>query len=106
LAEATDYIGLAIGNIINLLSPEMVVLGGGLIWSYPAPWIEMIRASIQRRTLSVTLQGTQILVSQLGKDNRCIGAAALAVRHWLISQSPPHFFDMAEVTQRQGLKRA
>jgi glucokinase len=105
LAEAADYVGLAIGNIINLLSPEMVVLGGGLIWSYPTPWVEMIRASIQRRTLSVTLQGAQIVVSQLGKDNRCIGAAALAVRHWLISQSPPHFFDLAEVTRRQGLHR-
>ena len=105
LAEAADYVGIAVGNVINLFSPEMVVLGGGLVWSYPEPWVEMIRASIQRRTLGLMLQGTQIVVSQLRKDNRCIGAAALAVRHWLMAQSPPHSLDIAEVIRRNRTKR-
>lgn len=83
LAEAADYIGAAVGNLINLVSPEMVVLGGPMVWACPEPWVEMIRTSIQRRTLAVTIQGTQIVVSQLGRDSRCIGAAALTIRHWL-----------------------
>lgn len=106
LAEAADYIGLALGNVINLLSPQMVVLGGSLLWAYPTPWIDMIRASIQRRTLPITLQSAQVVISQLGLNNRCIGAATLAVRHWLNTQSPPHFFELAAVTKGRILKRS
>lgn len=106
LAEAADYIGLALGNVINLLSPQMVVLGGSLLWAYPTPWIDMIRTSIQRRTLPITLQSAQVVISQLGINNRCIGAATLAVRHWFNTQSPPHFFDMAAVTKGRIRKRS
>ena len=83
LAEAADYVGLAVGNVINLVSPEMVVLGGPMVWACPEPWVGMIQASIQRRTLAVTIAGTQIVVSRLGRNSRCIGAAALTIRHWL-----------------------
>ena len=29
--EAAEYTGIAIGNLVNLLNPEVVVLGGGVI---------------------------------------------------------------------------
>lgn len=101
LAEAADYIGIAIGNSINLLSPEQVVLGGPLIAAYPHPWVDLIRASIYRRTLSYTLQPTKIVVSRLGADSRSIGAAALAVQHWFASRSPKHFLDLAGIARDQ-----
>ena len=101
MAEAADYIGIAIGNSINLLSPEQVVLGGPLIAAYPHPWVDLIRASIYRRTLSYTLQPTKIVVSRLGADSRSIGAAALAVQHWFASRSPKHFLDLAGIARDQ-----
>jgi glucokinase len=31
IEEAAEYIGIGIANLVNLLSPQVVVLGGGVI---------------------------------------------------------------------------
>ncbi|MEX2015010.1 MAG: ROK family protein, partial [Candidatus Hydrogenedentales bacterium] len=41
--EAAYYTGLAVGNLVNVLSPDAVVLGGGLVEAMPALYMEEVR---------------------------------------------------------------
>jgi predicted NBD/HSP70 family sugar kinase len=106
LAEAADYIGIAVGTFINLFSPERVVLGGPLITACPQPWVDLIRAGIQRRTLSYTMQASQVVVGKLGDDSRSIGAAALAIQHWFATHSPVHYLDLTEIARHDVVRQS
>jgi N-acetylglucosamine repressor len=88
ISWAADYVGIAAGNLINVVSPEVFVLGGPLIDTCPEPWKQMIEGAIHRHSLTWSARGTRIVLSRLGEDSRAIGAAALAVRGWLRSQAP------------------
>lgn len=77
LAEAGRYLGQAIGNLVNLLNPEVVVLGGALAQAGQAvlgPVAEAVRAI----ALPGLTEGLRILPSS-GPDAGVIGAAALVI---------------------------
>ncbi len=71
------WLGLGIGNLVNIFNPEVIVLGGLLHELYP-----VAQDSIQEGVASVTLQapGESVRVSaaELGSDSPLRGAAELA----------------------------
>lgn len=101
LLEVTDCIGIALANVVNLLSPEMIVLSGSLIDAHPDLLAETIKSAVKRHSLAWPMRNTEIVVDQLGNRGRSIGAAALAIHSWLKKQSPLHPWDMTEVPQRK-----
>jgi predicted NBD/HSP70 family sugar kinase len=101
VSTAADYLGIALANVINLLSPEVIVLGGPLIDDCPEPWVDLIRKSLHRHALSGPMRTAQIVVGHLGMLSRSVGAAALAITAWLKSEAPAHFLDLAELPARQ-----
>lgn len=71
------YLGIAIGGLINLLNPDLVVLGGHMMEVgniLLKPTIEETR----RRAFSPSFDDCRIVVSQLGTSAGVIGAAMLA----------------------------
>jgi predicted NBD/HSP70 family sugar kinase len=65
-------------NIVNVLGPELVVLGD-LYTALPATVVDAVSSVVQQRSLvSRAVGGTQILMSPLGRDAKLIGAAELA----------------------------
>lgn len=76
LAEAGRYIGLAVGNLINLLNPERVVIGGGT--SRAGEYLlGPLREAALARALPVQASRVQIVPAAYGEDGVAAGAAAL-----------------------------
>jgi len=80
VAEAAEYTGIAVGNLINLLNPEVVVLGGGVIEALEDEMIGTIVKVATASTLSGTAKGISIIASKLGDDAGITGGAVLARR--------------------------
>lgn len=76
LEEAGTYLGLALANLVNLVNPRMVVLGGPIA-DIGEPFLEPVRREVRRRALWDALAGLEIVPSALGDDAGPIGAAAL-----------------------------
>ncbi len=49
--RAAQQVGWAIGSLINILAPDMVVLGGGLVEAMPKLYLEHVRIGIRRNVL-------------------------------------------------------
>jgi len=74
LAEIGRYLGIGIANMIVLISPERVVLGGG--WSAAGDLIlEPIRSELRRRVRTTDLDDVRIVIAELGTWAGAIGAA-------------------------------
>ncbi len=76
--RAAGLIGLAIGNVCNLLSPDVVVLGGGLVEALPKWFVETIDAAAREHAFAGFARGMKIVAARLGDDANVMGAAAWA----------------------------
>lgn len=78
LDEFADWLAVGLVNIVNILGPELVVLGD-LYTALPVSVVDAVSSVVQQRSLvSRAVGGTQILTSPLGRDAKLIGAAELA----------------------------
>jgi glucokinase len=77
LRRTADYLALGIANLISVLDPEMVVLGGGLMQAGDL-LLETIRAHALAWTQPITAQLVRIELTALGADAGLLGAARLA----------------------------
>ena len=72
--EVIEYMGAALAGIVNLLNPETVILGGGVI--YGSKYLtDETRAVVERRAMQASLKGLKIIKARLGEDAGIIGAA-------------------------------
>lgn len=76
MRDAATYIGIGLSSVINLLNPELILLGGGVSLA-GAAFIDRIRETIAERAYTVAFQPPEIALSRLGPDANCIGAAVL-----------------------------
>ncbi len=77
LTEAARVIGIAVGNVINFLNPEVIILGGGVIEACGDLMMPLIRERAERTAIANAAEGVRIVQSQLGDDAGLLGAAAL-----------------------------
>jgi glucokinase len=75
--HAAGYLAMGIANLISLLNPEMVVLGGGLMQVADLV-IDRIREGVPRWAQPIAAIKTAIELSTLGEDAGLLGAARLA----------------------------
>jgi len=80
IEEAAEYIGIGIANLVNLLSPEVIVLGGGVIDALEDEMMAIIVETAHDYALAGTDKGLEIIASKLGDDAGIYGAAVLAKR--------------------------
>ncbi len=79
--EAARYTGIAVGNVLNLFNPEVVVLGGGLIEALEDEMLGIIEKTARQHALSGTAKGIEIKACKLGDDAGITGGAVLARRN-------------------------
>jgi glucokinase len=72
----TDIFGRAMVGMVNLLDPQLIVVGGGL-GAKTTAWIEAARTAIGEEALAGRAD-VQVVPAALGNDAGVIGAAALA----------------------------
>jgi glucokinase len=81
LDEAADYIGIGAANLINILNPQAVILGGGLIEAVGVKLIRRITNSARAHVIGASADRVDIRDSGLGDDAGILGSA-LAVRQF------------------------
>jgi len=78
LAEAMDFLGIGMANLVNLLNPELVVIGGGLSNLGPLLF-EPVRRAINRRAFPGPAQAVRVVPAELDSHAGVLGAAAVAL---------------------------
>jgi len=68
------YLGLGLANLINLFTPDAIVLSGSVMKSAPL-FLDRIRAVIRSGCRFVPAEKTQLTLASLGEDTNLIGAA-------------------------------
>jgi glucokinase len=68
------YLGLGLANLINLFTPDVIVLSGSLMKSAPL-FLEGIRKLICRGCRFVPFEKSELALASLGEDSNLIGAA-------------------------------
>ncbi|MGC4897540.1 ROK family protein [Micromonospora sp. DT31] len=69
-------VGSAIGGLVNVFDPDVVVVGGG-VTGLGERWWRVLRDAVPAETLP-SLAGVPVLASTLGPDAPLLGAASLA----------------------------
>ena len=78
IRHAARQIGVVIGSVVHLLSPDTVVLGGGLVEAMPKIFIEEVSKSARKNVMSTFKETFRVVAAQLGDDATALGAAAWA----------------------------
>ena len=78
VAEAARHIGIALAGIIHLVSPDVIVLGGGLIESMPELITDIVAGEARKRVMAGYRDGFEVHAAALGDDAGAMGAAAWA----------------------------
>jgi glucokinase len=76
--NAAWAMGVAIAGAVNLLAPDVVVLGGGLVEAMTDLYVGLVRDAIDERAMKTFSKALRVVPAQLGDDATVMGAAALA----------------------------
>jgi glucokinase len=76
IERETRYLGVGIANLINLFTPDRIVLGGSLMRS-ASLFLKGIRTAIAEACRFVPYERTELALASLGEDANLIGAASV-----------------------------
>lgn len=79
--EAAGYLGVAVSNIANLLGPQVIVLGGGVIEALQDEMMPRIIREAKEHAMPGALKDVRIVASSLGDHAGITGAAVIARRN-------------------------
>ncbi len=72
-----EWLAIGVGNVVNILNPEIVIFGGMLRELFPAVE-EQLRALLLSSGLAAPREQVRLVMPGLGADSTLIGAAELA----------------------------
>lgn len=78
--RAGTLLGYGIANMINLLDPQVIILGGGLA-AVSDLYIASLRAAVLERAQPLSAAQVKVVVSRLGDKANLLGCARLAWDH-------------------------
>ena len=78
IEEASRTIGLAVVNIVHLLAPDTIVMGGGLVEAMPDLIIGTVTRTAKKSVLAPYKNRFRVVQAELGDDAAVLGAAAWA----------------------------
>ena len=89
LAEAGRYLGIAIGNLVTLFNPQVVVVGG-MVGRSGACVLDPLRREVEWRALPDAIAGLDIVSSVFpGEESGALGAAALFLQQSEVVEAIP-----------------
>lgn len=77
VCRAAEQVGRGIGSLVNILAPDVVVLGGGLVEAMPRLYLESVSHGLKKTVLPSLADCAKLKVSELGDYAGATGAAAL-----------------------------
>lgn len=79
--EASEFLGIAVANLANILGPEVIVLGGGVVEALSEEMLPVIQRVAREHAMPGALRGVTILASRLADYAGVTGGAVLAKAH-------------------------
>ena len=80
LYETGRWIGIGLANVINLLNPEIIIIGGGVA-NAGNYLLDPIRETIKKRALRSPGEAVRVEPAQLGESAGIIGSSLLVSEH-------------------------
>lgn len=74
--DVGDELGLGLSNLVNLLNPERIVIGGGMAKAWPHFAARLV-TTIRRCAFDVPAKAVKVVRAQLGDDAGIVGSAML-----------------------------
>src|SRR6266850_4897925 len=73
-----NYLGIGLATLINLLNPQMIVIGGGVVngWNL---FEKQMRLQVTQRAFPIPAEHVRIVPGECGDDAGLLGAARLAL---------------------------
>lgn len=78
MAETGHWVGIGVANMINVLNPEMVIIGGGISQAGDVLWKPIMRG-VRSYAIYESLQVCQIVPAELGDDAGIMGGVAMVL---------------------------
>jgi glucokinase len=72
--EVIEYLGAGIASLVNLLNPEVIVLGGGVIYG-TKHLIDDMKAVLEKRAMTDSLKGLRVVKAKLGEESALLGVS-------------------------------
>lgn len=76
--ESAEAIGVAVANIVHVLAPDLIVLGGGLVEAMEDLYVSTVRKTAKQNVMNVYKDRFEVVSAKLGDDAGALGAAAWA----------------------------
>jgi len=77
IQETAYYLGTALSSAVNLINPEIIVIGGGVALSAGGNFFKLIEKEIKTRAFPSATKNLKIVKAKLGNDAGFIGASIL-----------------------------
>ncbi len=85
---ACQIIGEAVANVVLLMCPDCVVLGGGLVEAMPDLFVKEVTKTARKSVFECYQDQFQICAAKLGDDAATVGAAAWVKKHFDTTSEP------------------
>ena len=79
LAEAMNYLGIGMANLVNLFNPQLIVIGGGVTSIGERALSAQSERAIDQNALPSAAQAVRVVPAALGDKVGVLGAAAVAL---------------------------
>jgi glucokinase len=81
--ESARYLGMGVANIVSILNPQMIVLGGGLMQAVDL-FLGTVKHVMSEWAQPIAAQQVRIEITSLGEDAGLLGAARLALAKFAV----------------------
>ena len=78
IGQSAYFLGIGLGSIANVLNPDRIVLGGGVVEALGNDYLELVDRSFARAAFRSAYQAARLVEASLGDDAGILGAALLA----------------------------
>ncbi len=75
--HSARVLGTTVAGVVNILAPDILVLGGGLVESMPYLYLEEVRVTIEKEAMPAYAKSLKVAAAKLGDNAGVLGAAAL-----------------------------
>lgn len=98
IAQAGEYLGITIANLINIVNPGMIIVGGGIA-KMGDLFLEPIRSSVRKRSLEAAVENLRITAAMLGHRSSSMGAVVQALSIALYHLTEPSSEPSSELSK-------
>ena len=88
VVDSMETVGYAVVNLVHILAPDKIILGGGLVEALEELVISTVRKTAQKHVLAPYRGTFEIVAAKLGDDATALGAAAWSQLNHATKQSP------------------